>query len=280
MISKSHLQKDIKSMKLYCYVDRVLTELRALGKDDSEPLSASELTPFDQLHYHGTESVDLAVERAKISADSSVLEIGSGLGGPARHIAATAGARVTALELQSDQNALASRLTTRCGLSEKVKHICGDFLTYDWSESHFDVIASWLALYHIPERSQLLDRCCTLLNPGGYFFAEDLYARESLTQDEGSELATELFAMYLPDYDAYLQDVASAGLRLERVEEMSDDWAEFTRMRQINYHSQKLRHIALHGEAVYENMAHFYEVVTRHFTSGKLGGLRVVARKA
>ena len=267
-------------MKLYCYVDRVLTELRALGKDDSEPLSASELTPFDQLHYHGTESVDLAVERAKISADSSVLEIGSGLGGPARHIAATAGARVTALELQSDQNALASRLTTRCGLSEKVKHICGDFLTYDWSESHFDVIASWLALYHIPERSQLLDRCCTLLNPGGYFFAEDLYARESLTQNEKSELTTELFAIYLPDYDAYLQDLASAGLCLETVEEMSDDWAEFTRMRQINYHSQKLRHIALHGEAVYQNMAHFYEVVTRHFTSGKLGGLRVVARKA
>ena len=73
------------------------------------PLSASELTPFDQLHYHGTESVDLAVERAKISTDSSVLEIGSGLGGPARHIAATAGARVTALELQRDQNALASK---------------------------------------------------------------------------------------------------------------------------------------------------------------------------
>ena len=86
--------------------------------------------------------------------------------------------------------------------------------------------------------------------------------------------------MYLPDYDAYLQDLVSAGLCLETVEEMSDDWAEFTRMRQINYHSQKLRHIALHGEAVYQNMAHFYEVVTRHFTSGKLGGLRVVARKA
>ena len=78
MISKSHFQQDIKSMQLYRHVDRVLTELRALGKDDDEPLSASELTPFDQLHYHGTESVDLAVERAKISADSSVLEIGSG----------------------------------------------------------------------------------------------------------------------------------------------------------------------------------------------------------
>jgi len=266
-------------MKLYCHVDRVLTELRALGKDDDEPLSASELTPFDQLHYHGTESVDLAVELAKITADSSVLEIGSGLGGPARHIAATVDARVTALELQSDQSALASDLTARCGLTENVTHVCGDFLTHDWSGSHFDVIASWLALYHIPERSQLLDRCYTLLSPGGFFFAEDLYARQRLTQDEESELATELFAKYLPDYDTYLQDVVSAGLSVETVEEMSDDWAEFTRLRQADYCAQKLRHIALHGEAVYENMAHFYEVVTRHFTSGKLGGIRIVARK-
>jgi len=280
MVSNNHLQQDIKSMKLYCHVDRVLTELRALGKDDDEPLSTSELTPFDQLHYHGTESVDLAVEFAKITADSSVLEIGSGLGGPARHIAATVGARVTALELQSDQNVLASDLTARCGLTENVTHVCGDFLTHDWAGAHFDVIASWLALYHILERSQLLDRCYTLLGPGGFFFAEDLYARQRLSRDEKSELATELFAKYLPDYDTYLQDMVSAGLRLETVEEMSDDWTEFTRMRQLNYCTQKLRHIALHGEAVYENMAHFYDVVMRHFTSGKLGGLRVVARKA
>jgi len=279
MVSHRHLQQDIKSMKLYCHVDRVLTELRALGKDDHEPLSESELTAFDQLHYHGTESVDLAVELAKITADSSVLEIGSGLGGPARHIAATVGARVTALELQSDQNALASDLTARCGLTEKITHVCGDFLTHDWSGSHFDVIASWLALYHIPERDRLLDRCCTLLNPGGYLFAEDLYARQKLNRDEESELATELFARCLPDYDTYLQDVVSAGLSVETVEEMSDDWADFTRLRQADYCAQKLRHIALHGEAVYENMAHFYEVVTRHFASGKLGGIRIVARK-
>ena len=78
MVNNNHLQQDIKSMKLYCHVDRVLTELRALGKDDGEPLSTSELTPFDQLYYHGTESVDLVVEIADITADSSILEIDSG----------------------------------------------------------------------------------------------------------------------------------------------------------------------------------------------------------
>ena len=87
MSESNGLNSDIKSMKLYRHVDRVLTELQCLGKGEQGPLSASELTPFDQLHYHGTESVDEAVRATGITAGSSVLEIGSGLGGPARHIA-------------------------------------------------------------------------------------------------------------------------------------------------------------------------------------------------
>ncbi len=131
MSESNSLSSDIKSMKLYRHVDRGLTELQCLGKSEQETLSADELTPFDQLHYHGTESVDHAVRTVDIHASSSVLEIGSGLGGPARHIAATAGAKVTTLELQVDQNELASHLSARCGLAEKVTHVCGDFLTHD-----------------------------------------------------------------------------------------------------------------------------------------------------
>ena len=279
MSESNSLNSDIKSMKLYRHVDRVLTELQYLGKSERETLSASELTPFDQLHYHGTESVDEAVRATGITASSSVLEIGSGLGGPARHIAATAGARVTALELQSDQNELASHLSARCGLAERVAHVCGDFLTHEWSTQHFDVIVSWLALYHIPERNVLLDRCYGLLPKGGYFFTEDLYARKVFSDSERSELATELFANCLPAYDTYLQDLKTAGFDLVSAEEMSDDWTAFTRERLTAYRAQKARHIDVHGEAVFASMEHFYDTVVRHFSGGKLGGIRIVARK-
>ena len=137
MSELNSLNSNIKSMKLYRHVDRVLTELQYLGKSEQGPLSADELSPFDQLHYHGTESVDHAVRATGINANSLVLEIGSGLGGPARHIAATVGAKVTALELQNDQNELASHLSARCDLAEKVAHVCGDFLTHEWSTQHF-----------------------------------------------------------------------------------------------------------------------------------------------
>ena len=84
------LSADIKSMKLYHHVDRVVNELRELGKDETGPLLVDELTAFDQLHYHGTEAVDEAIRATNIAEGSSVLEIGSGLGGPARYLASAA----------------------------------------------------------------------------------------------------------------------------------------------------------------------------------------------
>ena len=95
---------DIKSMGLYHHVDRVGSEVRDLGRSDDEPLRADELTAFDQLHYHGTEAVDEAVRSTGINQRSAVLEVGSGLGGPARHLASTTGAAVIALELQDDHH--------------------------------------------------------------------------------------------------------------------------------------------------------------------------------
>ena len=279
MSESNRVNADIKSMKLYHHVDRVLTELRQMGKEDEGPLSVDELTPFDQLHYQGTAAVDHAVRATGISATSLVLEIGSGLGGPARQIAAAVGARVTALELQSDQNLLASNLTARCGLAEKVTHVCGDFLTCNWVGQHFDVIVSWLALYHIPERDRLLKRCHDLLDQGGYLHAEDLYARGQFTASEQSELATELFANYLPDYENYRWDLERAGFELASCQEMSDEWTAFTRERMAAYRGQKARNIDVHGEAVFTSLDDFYDLVVRYFTAGKLGGIRFVARK-
>ena len=51
---------NLKTMKLYAQVERVHNELRALGFDADTPLKVSDLTPFDQYHYFGSEAVDEA----------------------------------------------------------------------------------------------------------------------------------------------------------------------------------------------------------------------------
>jgi len=165
---------DIKSMGLYHHVARASNEVRELGRNDDDPLRADELTAFDQLHYHGTEAVDEAARATGINQRSAVLEVGSGIGGPARHLASTTGAAVTALELQYDHHRIAVDLTARCGLADRVTHVCGDVLTHRFGDERFDAIVSWLALYHIPQRGLLLERFRSLLPKGGFVYVEDL----------------------------------------------------------------------------------------------------------
>lgn len=272
--------QNIKSMKLYTHVERVYNELDELGKNRRAPLSVAELSAFDQLHYHGTDAVDCAIRMMGINPRTSVLEIGSGIGGCARHIAHKTGARVTALELQPDQDKVASELSARCSLTENLRHVCGDFLTYEWGEQKFDAIVSWLALYHIPQRRALLLRCHSLLNPGGGFYAEDLFARRPFSQDEHGELASGLFASHLPTLNQYQEEVTDAGFELEEVDDMSDDWTAFTHQRLDDYRAARERHVRVHGEATVNALDDFYSLVCRHFKSGKLGGIRLFARKA
>ena len=271
---------DIKSMKLYSHVTRVYNELDALGKTADASLSTEELTAFDQLHYHGTEAVDYAIEKIAVTADTTVLEIGSGLGGPARHIAAQTGAQVTALELQSDQDKVAADLTTRCEMSGNPTHLCGDFLTHDWRDKKFDAIVSWLAIYHIPNRARLLEIAADLLPSGGAFYTEDLFSRQPFDAAEWSQLSRGLYARHLPDFAAYQTEFQRAGFVIVEATDLSDDWREFTAARLAAYQAARARHIRVHGEPTYNAMQEFYQFVVDHFATGKLGGIRLLARKA
>ena len=66
-----------------------------------------------------------------LSSSHKILDVGSGLGGPARHMAHTTNCSVTCLELQEDLHSEGQDLTRRCNLQEKVTHISGDFLKMD-----------------------------------------------------------------------------------------------------------------------------------------------------
>jgi cyclopropane fatty-acyl-phospholipid synthase-like methyltransferase len=269
----------IKSMKLYNNVDRIYNELKELGKTNTEPLLVEELTNFDQLHYCGTEAIDFSINNIGIDSNMTILEIGSGIGGPARYIANKTGANVFALELQSDQNEIALNLTERCGLSKKIKHVCGDFLTYDWNGKKFDAIVSWLTLYHVFEHKILLQKCFDTIKPGGFFYAEDLFSREPFSEEELSELLKDIYGNYLPDIQTYKSEIEKVGFKLIFCQDMSDEWSKFTRERYLSYNQQKGRHLRVHGKDVYNSINSFYAFIDRYFSRGKLGGIRVIAEK-
>lgn len=273
------VDEKIKSMKLYNFIDRIFNELKELGKFENGNLSIKELEPFDQLHYHGTEAIDFAIEKFNINKNSNVLEIGSGVGGPSRYLAYKTGANVLALELQQDHHEIGIELTRRCGLENNVKHLCGDFLEYDFKDQKFDLVASWLTLYHIPNRELLLKNCMKLLKNDGYFFAEDFAFHKQFSQTELEELSTDFFANYIVSYNDYKNDLVKTGFNEVEVEDMSASWKNFTKDRFDMYYNNLERHIRVHNHEIVGNMLDFYSFAMRYLAVGKLGGIRVSAKK-
>ena len=265
-------------MPLYRGVDRIHAELAAAGLDREQALSVSDLTAFDQYHYHGTDAVDVAIATFDIKSDDCVLEIGSGIGGPARHIADTAGAKVIALELQPDLDETARDLTNRCGLTQRVEHVCGDVLDYSPGDLRFDVIVSWLAFFHIEQRQELLARCKSWLKPSGGLFVEDLFARSKFTSDEQEDLDVILFSRYLPSRDVYEEDFRDAGFSGIHATDMSEDWRRFTHERYESFCENRQRQESVHGKELVAGLDSFYGAVARLFSGGHLGGIRLVAK--
>jgi cyclopropane fatty-acyl-phospholipid synthase-like methyltransferase len=266
----------MKAMKLYDGVNRIYRELEALGLGADAPLRVSDLTPFDQYHYHGTKAVDEAIAAAQISSGMRVLDVGAGIGGPARYLAEMTGAHVTALELQHDLNDTGADLTGRCGLSARVAHVCGNVL--DGLEERYDAMLSLLCFLHIADRATLFRNCRAALKAGGALYIEDYGLRRALSVDEMESLAVKVQCPFLPTVEDYRDDLRQAGFNHVDVVDVTEDWKTFTSARLSAFRAGRARHVALHGEALVAGLDDFYATVARLFAGGAISGLKIVAR--
>ncbi len=269
----------IKTMKLYSRVERVYAQLRDAGIGDGDPIPLDVLCRFDQYHYDGTAAVDEGIARLALEPHHRVLDVGSGLGGPARFIASRAGCKVTALELQPDLHEVASRLTERCGLAHLVRHRCGDVLEGPVPPGRFDALFAWLAFLHIPERERLYRRCYEALRPGGALYVEDYFERGAFTGDERETLAAKVYSRNLPRLDELGRDLGRAGFAGVEIEDVTASWTGHVTERARAWRADRCREVALHGEEVFAGLDDFYSTIAGLFRGGNLGGVRLLARK-
>ncbi|WP_165232183.1 methyltransferase domain-containing protein [Aquisphaera insulae] len=104
-----------------------------------------------------------------------VLDVGSGIGGAAFHLARAYGAKVTGVDLAEEMVTIAVDRTEELGMKEEVNFILGDVLETSFPEK-FDVIWSRDALMHVPDKKRLFACLYGLLADGGRIVITD-YAR-------------------------------------------------------------------------------------------------------
>lgn len=145
---------------------KILTALREAGKDP-EALTREDLASFGEQHDGGREGTLELARLAGLREDMHVLDVGSGIGAPARTLAAEFGCRVTGLDLTEEFCRAATMLTVRIGLQERITFRHGSAVDLPFEEATFDTVWTQAVLMNIADKPRFFAEAYRVLRPGG-----------------------------------------------------------------------------------------------------------------
>jgi SAM-dependent methyltransferase len=158
---------------------RIDEHLRLSGLTDDHTLSPTDLAAVDQFHVGGLEATQELARLFSPSQGSYVLDIGSGLGGPSRYLAANYGCRVIGIDITEEYCRVASVLGARMGLEDRVEYRRGDACELLFPDGTFDGAWTQHVSMNIPEKKELYEGICRVLKIGGRFAVHDVVQRSS-----------------------------------------------------------------------------------------------------
>jgi len=153
----------------------ILAALDAAGKDTAA-LTQDDLASVDELHIRGREATAEVAEAAGIGPGQRVLDVGCGIGGPSRYLAAARGCEVTGLDLTQEFCDVATMLAERTGLTDRVSYRQGDALDMPFEDASFDVAWTQHAAMNIADKPRLYAEMRRVLKPGGCLAIYDILA--------------------------------------------------------------------------------------------------------
>lgn len=154
-------------------LDRILAALVQAGKDTGH-LTIDDLAPVDE--FHSRRRIATAELAAMLAPPNGahVIDIGSGLGGPSRYLAATYHCRVSGVDLTPEFVETATALTARTGLSDRVDFRVGSALELPFPDGSFDCEWSQNVAMNIADRPRYYAEMHRVLRPGGRLAIQDV----------------------------------------------------------------------------------------------------------
>jgi len=153
--------------------ERILAALKAANGADA-PITVEALAVLDHFHGRGIVATQELVELLKPRPGEHILDIGSGIGGPARWFAAKCGVHVTGVDLTAEFCAAAEALNRATGLADRVTIKNGSALALPVTDNAFDRAYSQNVIMNIADKRGFYREAFRALRPGGVLALSNL----------------------------------------------------------------------------------------------------------
>jgi SAM-dependent methyltransferase len=144
----------------------------------------------DSLHPGGLELTTRLASLTETDSGSRVLDVGSGLGATAVHLARTVGCHVTAVTLESEGLTAGRERARLDGVVDRVRFIQDDILSIDMGQEQFDSVFMECVLSIFEDKDAVLGRLRGMLRSGGRIGLTDVTVNGPLPVEMQGLLAT------------------------------------------------------------------------------------------
>ena len=211
-------------------LERIFAGLQAAGLDRNA-LGPEDLSPVDEFHIGGREATKMVMARLDPGEGRHILDVGCGIGGAARTMAAETGCRVTGIDLTPEYIETARVLSELTGQAERVAFEVANALDLPFGGATFDGAISIHVAMNIPDRAALYGEIARVLKPGAVFCLYDVMKKggEALAYPvPWAETPDTSHLETAEDMPALLE---SAGFEVVETEDLTQFGLEFMRKR-------------------------------------------------
>jgi ubiquinone/menaquinone biosynthesis C-methylase UbiE len=253
----------------------------ALTEDGADPArpTLEALAPYDQFHGRGLEATVEAADLLRPDPAHHLLDIGSGIGGPARYFATRFGCRVTGIDLTPEFCEVAGHLTRLLGLEQRVAFEVGDALATPFPDAAFDGAYSMNVSMNVADKGALYREIHRVLRPGALLVLSEIARGDGGELDFPTPWASSPSTSFLSTPEQTQRGLAEAGFEILRLESTLDQALAFgARARAIAERGEKPPHRAvqlIHGELAKQAMAN----TARGLQEKRIVPIEALARK-
>lgn len=147
---------------------RIVAALQKAGKR-LDGLSIEDLAPVDHFHARGFPATVELADRMPVKAGHHILDIGCGLGGPARYLATRFDCKVSGIDITPPFVEAANRLTALLRMEGKVLVQLGDGQKLPYADAAFDGAYTQHVTMNVADRARFFAEAFRVLKPGAFF---------------------------------------------------------------------------------------------------------------